>query len=80
LEDAEDSDDEAECIDQGDQIFASRLLPSSPLEDICALSTISTHLAEVFKANLEAIVTISFQLHPYTLHLHFISFSETLLT
>jgi hypothetical protein len=55
LEDTEDSDNEAECIDQGDQIFASGLLPPSPLEDICASSTISTCLAEAFKANLEAI-------------------------
>jgi hypothetical protein len=58
LEDVEDSDNEAECIDQGDQIFAFKLLPPSPLEDICASSTMSTHLAEAFKANLEAIAPL----------------------
>src|SRR6202522_1204988 len=53
-EDAEDSDDKEECIDQGDRIFASGLLPPRPSEDICASSTISTHLAEAFKANSKA--------------------------
>jgi transposase InsO family protein len=53
-DDAEDSEDGTESIDQGDRIFASGLLPSRPSEDICASSTISTRLAEAFKANSEA--------------------------
>src|SRR6202522_1780855 len=53
-EDAEDSNDKEECIDQGDQILASGPLPPRPSEDICASSTISTCLAEAFKANSEA--------------------------
>ena len=53
-DDYNDSDDEAECLDQSDQIFTSSLLPPHPSKDICALSTISTYLTEAFKANLEA--------------------------
>src|SRR5271156_462067 len=56
-EDPDDSDDSTswrECIDQGDRIFASGLLPPRPHEDIRASSTISTRLAEAFKANSEA--------------------------
>jgi hypothetical protein len=53
-DDVDDFDDKGECIDQGNRIFASGLLPSRPSEDICASSTILTCLAEAFKANLEA--------------------------
>jgi hypothetical protein len=50
----DDFDDEAEYIDQGNLIFASSILPPHSSKDICALSTISTHLVEAFKANLKA--------------------------
>ena len=50
-DDADDANDEVECLHQGDQIFASDLLPPHPSEDICTSSTISTCLAEAFKAN-----------------------------
>ena len=53
-DDADDSDNKVQCIDQGDWILASSLLPPCPSEDICASSAISAHLVETFKANLEA--------------------------
>jgi hypothetical protein len=53
FDDSNDSEDQTESIDQGDHIFASSLLPPHLSEDICALSTISTHLAKSFKTNSE---------------------------
>ena len=41
-------------LDQGNQIFSSSLLLPHLFKDICALSTISTCLAEASKANSEA--------------------------
>ena len=54
MDDSDDSDDDTECTDQGDWIFASSLLPPCSSEDICASSTISIHLADTLKANSEA--------------------------
>ena len=54
VDDSEESNDNVECLELGNQIFASGLLPPCPSKDICASSTISTHLAEAFKANSEA--------------------------
>jgi hypothetical protein len=53
MDDVDDFDDEGECIEQGDRIFASGLLPPHLSKYICASSTILIYVAEAFKANLE---------------------------
>ena len=54
--DSNDSEDNTsgDCLEEGDRIFATGLLPSEPSLEVRAGSTISQRLAEAFKANSKA--------------------------
>ena len=62
----EPEDVSEECLDQGDRIFATGLLPPpSPIE-VQATSTVSQRLAEAFKVNSEAVSPVPSYLQQFS--------------